>query len=67
MRPAPIAPPEAAAEIDWDYSLDSRYEAERRRVFLTGTQALVRLLLEQRRLDRAQGRETAGFVSGEPR
>ena len=64
MRPARISLPEAAAEIDWDYSLDSRYEAGRRRVFLTGTQALVRLLLEQRRLDRAQRLETAGFVSG---
>ena len=64
MRPAPISRYDAGAEIDRDYSLDSRYQAEQRRVFLTGTQALVRLLLEQRRLDRARGQETAGFVSG---
>nr|MDJ0971418.1 pyruvate ferredoxin oxidoreductase [Kiloniellales bacterium] len=64
MRPAPIPIPDPSPEVDWDYSLDSRYEAGRRRVFLTGTQALVRLLLEQRRLDRANGLNSAGFVSG---
>ena len=64
MRPAPIAVPDPTPEIDWDYRLDSRYEAGRRRVFLTGTQALVRLLLEQRRLDRARNLNSAGFVSG---
>ncbi|MCG8592846.1 MAG: indolepyruvate ferredoxin oxidoreductase family protein [Kiloniellales bacterium] len=64
MRPAPILAPDPTPEIDWDYRLDSRYEAGRRRVFLTGTQALVRLLLEQRRLDRTNGLNSAGFVSG---
>ena len=64
MRPAPLPLPDPTPEIDWDYRLDSRYEAGRRRVFLTGTQALVRLLLEQRRLDRASGLNSAGFVSG---
>ncbi len=64
MRPAPIPLPDPFPEVDRDYSLDSRYEAGRRRVFLTGTQALVRLLLEQRRLDRANGLNSAGFVSG---
>lgn len=50
--------------INQDYQLDSRYDANTGRVFLTGTQALVRLLLEQRRLDRRRGLNTAGFVSG---
>ena len=32
--------------------------------FLTGTQAIIRMLLAQHRLDRSQGMHTAGFVSG---
>ena len=46
------------------YELQDRYLRETGRVFLTGTQALVRLPLMQRRLDRAAGLNTAGFVSG---
>ncbi len=46
------------------YSLSDRYTRERGRVFLTGTQALVRLLLDQARRDRAAGLNTGGFVSG---
>jgi indolepyruvate ferredoxin oxidoreductase len=45
-------------------SLDDKYLLERGEVFLSGTQALVRLLLEQRRRDRRRGLDTAGFVSG---
>jgi indolepyruvate ferredoxin oxidoreductase len=33
-------------------------------VFLTGTQAIVRIVLDQSRRDQAQGLRTAGFVSG---
>jgi indolepyruvate ferredoxin oxidoreductase len=47
-----------------DYRLADNLAAERGTVFLTGTQALVRLLLMQRRLDDAAGLKTAGFVSG---
>jgi indolepyruvate ferredoxin oxidoreductase len=46
------------------YELDDRYRRERGRVFLTGSQALAAILLAQRRLDRARGKNTAGFVSG---
>ncbi|MFN3960887.1 MAG: indolepyruvate ferredoxin oxidoreductase family protein [Parvularculaceae bacterium] len=46
------------------YDLDDRYRRRAGRVFLTGTQALVAILLHQRRLDRAAGLNTAGFVSG---
>jgi indolepyruvate ferredoxin oxidoreductase len=47
-----------------DYQLSDNLTATRGRIFLTGTQALVRLLLMQRALDRTQGLNTAGFVSG---
>ena len=45
-------------------SLDDKYTRERGRAFLTGTQALIRLPLEQRRRDLRAGRNTAGFISG---
>ena len=47
-----------------DVSLDDKYTLESGRVFATGTQALVRLPLEQRRRDLAAGLNTAGFISG---
>ena len=45
-------------------SLDDKYALDEGRVFLTGTQALVRLAFEQRRRDVAAGLNTAGFISG---
>ena len=45
-------------------TLDDRYIFDDGRVYLTGTQALVRLLLIQRRRDQQAGLNTAGFVSG---
>ena len=47
-----------------EYKLADNLGAAHGAVFLTGTQALVRLLLMQRRLDQARGLNTAGFVSG---
>ncbi|MCC5991347.1 MAG: indolepyruvate ferredoxin oxidoreductase family protein [Rhodobacteraceae bacterium] len=46
------------------YALSDRYTRQDGRVFLTGTQALVRILLDQARRDRAAGLNTGGFVSG---
>ena len=46
------------------YRLEDRYTAETGRVFMTGTQALVRIALDQARRDRAAGLNTAGFISG---
>ena len=43
---------------------EARYGVEARTAFLTGIQALVRLPLDQRRLDVRAGLDTAGFVSG---
>ena len=45
-------------------TLDDKYTREQGRVFLTGTQALVRLPMEQHRLDLASGLRTAGYVTG---
>ena len=45
-------------------SLDDRYIARSGRVLMSGTQALVRLMLEQGDRDRAAGLKTGGFVSG---
>src|SRR6202171_4615720 len=47
-----------------NYSLMDRYGRQTGRVLLTGTQALVRILLDQCDRDRADGLNTAGFVSG---
>src|SRR5690349_18605719 len=46
------------------YQLSDRYDRDSGRVFLTGTQAIVRIMLDQARRDRAAGLNTAGFVSG---
>ncbi|UYO94287.1 indolepyruvate ferredoxin oxidoreductase family protein [Pollutimonas sp. M17] len=54
----------SSPSIDTQYRLDENLTAESGRIFLTGTQALVRLLLSQRRADRARGVNTAGFVTG---
>ncbi|MCG8490183.1 MAG: hypothetical protein MI743_01100 [Sneathiellales bacterium] len=47
-----------------DYELDDRYVKEEGRVFLTGTQALVRIPLMQKLRDERAGLKTAGFISG---
>lgn len=46
------------------YQLSDRYARTEGRVFLTGTQALARIMMDQARRDRTAGRNTAGFVSG---
>ena len=46
------------------YRLADRYSREKGRVFLTGTQAIVRIVLDQAKRDQAAGLDTAGFVSG---
>ncbi|WP_171131650.1 MULTISPECIES: indolepyruvate ferredoxin oxidoreductase family protein [unclassified Ruegeria] len=46
------------------YQLQDRYDLTKGRVFLTGTQALARIMMDQARRDRQAGLNTAGFVSG---
>jgi indolepyruvate ferredoxin oxidoreductase len=48
------------------FALDDRFRALSGQVYLTGVQALVRVLLDQRRSDARAGVRTAGFVSGYP-
>ena len=45
-------------------TLDDKYTSTSGRVFLTGTQALIRLPMLQRERDLAAGLNTAGFISG---
>jgi indolepyruvate ferredoxin oxidoreductase len=52
--------PSALREV----SLDDKYDLSRRQVFLTGNQAVIRMLLMQRERDRLAGLNTAGLVSG---
>ncbi|GIX31333.1 MAG: indolepyruvate ferredoxin oxidoreductase [Porticoccaceae bacterium] len=52
------------ARLRPDVTLEDKYARTTGRVFLTANQALVRLLLDQARRDRAAGLATAGYVSG---
>ncbi|MGA7983633.1 MAG: indolepyruvate ferredoxin oxidoreductase family protein, partial [Burkholderiales bacterium] len=56
---APVDPSKLA-----QVSLDDKYTLGKGRVFLTGTQALVRLMLLQRERDVLAGLNTAGYISG---
>src|SRR4030081_1309396 len=47
-----------------EVGLDDKYRLDAKRIFLSGTQALVRLPMLQPGRDRAQGLNTAGFISG---
>src|SRR4051812_30193181 len=47
-----------------DVTLDDKYDLGKSRIFVTGFQALVRLCLIQRELDRRAGLNTAGYVTG---
>ena len=60
----PLAAASPADDAGAPPPLDSRYTATSGRIFLTGTQALVRMMLDQARLDAAAGLATGGLVSG---
>src|ERR1051326_6840805 len=46
-----------------DVTLDDKYDLGQRHIFVTGFQALVRLCLMQKELDRRNGLNTGGFVT----
>jgi indolepyruvate ferredoxin oxidoreductase len=56
--------PDAVRHPLADASLDDKWTLERGRVYLNGTQALVRLLMLQRQRDVIAGHNTAGFLTG---
>ena len=47
-----------------DVALDDKFDLGKERIFLSGAQAVIRMLLMQRERDRLAGLNTAGFVSG---
>ncbi len=47
-----------------DVTLDDKFDLGRDRIFVSGTQAIVRMLMMQQERDRLAGLDTAGFVSG---
>ncbi|RQZ11049.1 indolepyruvate ferredoxin oxidoreductase family protein [Burkholderia sp. Bp9031] len=62
LQPAETAATSAAP--DPSVSLDDKYTLEKGRVYISGTQALVRLPMLQKARDLKAGLNTAGFVSG---
>ena len=54
----------ADSAISSAITLDDKYTAEEGKVFINGTQALVRLPMVQMRRDRAAGLNTGAFISG---
>jgi len=64
MTSTTLAPTAAQTPALRDYKLSDNLGARSGQVFMTGTQALVRLLLAQKALDERAGLKTAGFVSG---
>ncbi|RQR25957.1 indolepyruvate ferredoxin oxidoreductase family protein [Burkholderia sp. Bp9142] len=61
---ASLQPAETAATPAASVSLDDKYTLEKGRVYISGTQALVRLPMLQKARDLKAGLNTAGFVSG---
>jgi indolepyruvate ferredoxin oxidoreductase len=66
METAATVPQAAAPEpaFSRDYALSDSLWARSGQIFLTGTQALVRLMLMQRQRDATAGLNTRGFISG---
>lgn len=52
------------SSVDLDYGIGDKYTRTKGRVYLNGSQALVRLPLMQRQRDLKAGLNTAGFISG---
>lgn len=48
----------------FDTQLDDKFDLTKTRIYTSGTQALVRLCLMQAQIDRANGLNTGGYISG---
>lgn len=55
---------EALAVVKSPVGLDDKWTIDRGRILISGTQALARILLAQKALDRDAGLNTAGYISG---
>ncbi|WP_439498028.1 indolepyruvate ferredoxin oxidoreductase family protein [Bosea sp. (in: a-proteobacteria)] len=64
MQQKPGAAAKAEASGLREVALDDKYDLTKQKIFLTGTQAIARVLMVQRERDRRAGLNTAGFVSG---
>jgi indolepyruvate ferredoxin oxidoreductase len=62
--PKHFHPTQAAELVYPEYRLDDNLVREDGRVFITGTQALLRMAVMQKRMDARAGLNTAGFISG---
>lgn len=62
-RAAQAAAPDQAPALK-SVHLDDKYDLNKDQIFITGTQAVVRLVLMQKERDRQAGHNTAGYVSG---
>lgn len=47
-----------------DVKLEDKYDLTKDRIYITGTQALIRLCLEQSKRDRDNGLKTGGYITG---
>ena len=47
-----------------EVALDDKFDLSKERIFISGAQAVIRMLMMQRERDRRMGLSTAGFVSG---
>jgi indolepyruvate ferredoxin oxidoreductase len=47
-----------------EVALDDKFDLSKERIFISGAQAVIRMLMMQRERDRRAGLSTAGFVSG---
>ncbi len=56
----------APRDLPNPFTLADKFTREEGPIYLNGTQALLRLMLDQRRLDQRAGLNTAGFVCGYP-
>ncbi len=62
--PQALSSPAGQALADPDYRLEDNLVRRDGRVFITGTQALLRMAIMQKRMDAEAGLATAGFISG---
>jgi indolepyruvate ferredoxin oxidoreductase len=63
MADATMAPVGGAGDPG-QVTLGDKYDLTKTRIFISGAQAITRLLLMQKELDRRAGLNTAGFISG---